>query len=97
MAALYTIPAKRDLVEIWVYIAEDNMDAADEMDSRIRQVCDKLDQSPALGKLRPELGVAIRTFGVGNYVIYYRMTPDGVRILRIAHGARDAFRLFGLK
>lgn len=69
MATIYTVPAKRDLVEIWVYIAEDNMDAADAMDSRIRQVCDKLDQSPALGKLRPELGEEIRTFGVGNYVI----------------------------
>ena len=97
MATIYTVPAKRDLVEIWVYIAEDNMEAADALDSRLRQVCDKLSQSPALGKLRPELGVEIRTFGVGNYVIYYRLTTEGVRILRIVHGARDAFRLFGLK
>jgi toxin ParE1/3/4 len=66
LAALYAIPAKRDLVEIWVYIAEDNMDAADAMDSRIRRVCDKLDQAPAMGKLRPELGVEIRSFGVGT-------------------------------
>jgi len=96
LATVYTVPAKRDLVEIWVYIAEGNVDAADALNGRIRAVCDKLDQSPALGKLRPELGAEIRSFAIGSYVIYYRVTPDGVRILRIVHGARDAIRLLGL-
>lgn len=77
MTTIYTIPAKRDLVGIWVYIAEDNIDAADAMEMRIHQVCAKLDNSPAMGKLRPELGAEIRTFGVGNYVIYCRSTPKG--------------------
>lgn len=97
MATIYTIPAKRDLVEIWVYIAEDNMDAADATEKRIRSVCDKLDQSPSLGKLRSELGAEIRAIGTGNYMVYYRLTPNGVRILRIVHSARDVFRLTGLK
>ena len=25
----YTVPAERDLIDIWLYIAEDNMEAAD--------------------------------------------------------------------
>lgn len=86
--------AKRDLVEIWVYIAEDNIDAADATDERIRQLCVTLAESPAMGRLRPELGVDIRTFGTGNYVIYYVPSKRGIKVLRFAHSARDASRLF---
>ncbi len=94
MAAIYSVPAKRDLLEIWIYIAEDNMDAADATERRIRGFCDKLAKSPGMGKPRPDLGTDIRIFGVGNYMIYYRPSRKGVKILRVAHASRDALRLF---
>jgi toxin ParE1/3/4 len=97
LATIFSIPAKRDLLEIWVYIAEDNMDAADATERRIRGLCDKLATSPGMGKPRLDLGTDIRMFGVGNYMIYYRPSNNGVEILRVAHGSRDALRLFRLR
>lgn len=31
----------------------------------------------------------VRAWAVGDYVIFYRVDPDAVQILRILHGARD--------
>jgi len=36
----------------------------------------------------------IRTLAVGNYVIFYRPTAEGVEIARVLHGARDLETLF---
>ena len=93
-AVTLTPSAKRDLVQIWIYIAEDNMDAADRTDERIRELCTKLAATPAIGRLRPDLGVDIRAFGTGNYVVYYLPTRRGIKVLRVAHSARDSSQLF---
>jgi plasmid stabilization system protein ParE len=58
LAAIYSVPAKRDLLEIWIYIAEDNMDAADATERRIRGFCDKLAKSPGM-EIRGRISVQI--------------------------------------
>lgn len=86
--------AKLDLEEIFLYIARDGFRAARRMVQRIKQVLRMLAKNPLLGELRPELMPDLRSFSVGNYVVYYLPARNGVDVARILHGARDVTRLF---
>jgi len=43
---------------------------------------------------RPELALAVRSFPVGNYVIFYRPHGDGIVVIPVLHGARDLPGMF---
>jgi toxin ParE1/3/4 len=83
-----------DLVEIWLHIARDNPDAADRLLSRIEEKCESYARQPGMGDIRSELGEAVRSFPVGNYVVFYRPETDGILILLVTHGARDIPAVF---
>jgi toxin ParE1/3/4 len=85
--------ARLDRIEIWLHIANDNPGAADNLIEEFDESLWMLAESPGLGRLRPELGLEVRYFPVANYLIFYQEVPDGIRVLRIIHGAR---RLEGL-
>jgi toxin ParE1/3/4 len=94
MAQVMTTPrAKADLLDIWFFIADDNVEAADRLLDRIDGVCKQLTDSPALGPARPDLRPDFRYFSVGRYLILYRIAPGGVEIVRVVHGARDLTKL----
>jgi toxin ParE1/3/4 len=86
---LKTCRAEEDLHEIWAYIAEDNPAAADkligEFDRKFRLLADH----PKIGRERPELLPGIRSLPVGNYVIFFVEEVEGVKIVRVLHGARN--------
>lgn len=88
--------AERDLVAIWVYIAERNLPAADRLISKFRTQFDKLARMPGIGRQRPELEDGLLSAAVGNYVVFYRALPakKGVEIARVIHGARDIVAMF---
>jgi len=46
-------------------------------------------QNPLAGRERPELRSDLRSFPVGNYIIFYRALPDGVEIVRVMSGRQD--------
>jgi toxin ParE1/3/4 len=48
-----------------------------------------LAEFPGLGRQRDELGPAVRSFPVGNCIIFYLPLADGVEVIRVLHGARD--------
>ena len=85
--------ANLDLDQIWTYIATDNPSAADRFLDHLGVRCQSYANQPQLGELRPELGRNFRCFTVGNYVVYYRPTSDGIELARGLHGARDVQRL----
>jgi toxin ParE1/3/4 len=89
-----TALAEDDLVDIWLYIAEDNPRAADALLDNIDRKCDLLAQNPQLGQARPDIAPELRYFPVGNYLILYRITPEGIEIVRVVHGARKLANLF---
>jgi toxin ParE1/3/4 len=86
--------AREDLLEIWSYIAGDNADAADGMIRAIVARFPKLASMSQMGRRRDELSGGLRSFPVGNYVIFYRPIKNGVEIVRVLHGARDLPPLF---
>jgi toxin ParE1/3/4 len=48
-----------------------------------------LRDNPLAGRARPELAENVRSFPVGNYVIFYRPLQDGIEIVRVLSGYRD--------
>jgi toxin ParE1/3/4 len=46
-----------------------------------------------MGANRDRLGSGLRSFPVGNYLVFYRTVPDGIELVRLLHGARDLSRL----
>jgi len=89
-----TAQAEEDLIEIWIYIAQDNPGAADRVLDDIDERFHALADNPLMGRLRPDIAQELRYFTVGKYLILYRIVPGGIQIVRIIHGARDLPHLF---
>jgi toxin ParE1/3/4 len=86
--------ARGDLDEIWFYIAGDNPGHADKLIRSVTSRFPTLASIPEIGRLREELAPRLRSFAVGNYVIFYRVIENGVEIVRVLHGARDLQPIF---
>jgi toxin ParE1/3/4 len=92
--------ARIDLAEIFSYIANDNLPAAERFVEAAEDAFAKLADMPGMG---PEWGSKKRSLrgvrfwpikGFTNYLIFYRRLEDGVRILRVIHGARNIEKVF---
>jgi toxin ParE1/3/4 len=84
--------AEDDLVEIIMFMAEDDAVAADRLAERIEKQLARLADHPALGRIPAEQDLArlgYRYLVVDNYLIFYTVGSDTVLIHRIIHGARD--------
>jgi antitoxin ParD1/3/4/toxin ParE1/3/4 len=89
--------AHRDLLEIWEYIAEDNIDAADRVVSDILAACEALAASPHIGHARAQLtSRPLRFWVVRNYVIAYAPEPPPLAIFAIIHGRRNPRFMAGI-
>lgn len=88
--------ARDDLSEIWDYIADDNERQADTFVDLIDQKLQELARHPNMGRSREELDEGLRSFPVGRYVIFYRIIPEGIEIIRVLHGSRDLNAIFAL-
>jgi len=78
-----------DLAEIWAYIAEDSPVHADAFAARIDRKFHALARRPGMGRARPELDKHLRSFVVGQHVIFYLPRSNGIEVVRVLHGARD--------
>lgn len=91
MGYLFKKPlAESDLLEIWQYIAEDNPTKADQFLDEIEATLCKLLHSPLMGCDRSDLALALRSFVVKPYIVFYRpLEKRGIEVVRVLHGARD--------
>lgn len=85
----WTRDARRDASDIWHYIARDNIPAADAVTDGFTENLGLLAQNPLLGSSRSELGEHVRSFSIGNYILFCEPVPGGILLVRILHGARD--------
>ncbi len=81
--------AAEDLLDLWTYIAQDDLDAADRMLDRIQAKLDLVAQRPLIGRGRPGLADDLRSVTVGNAVIFSRPIPDGIALVRVVSRYRD--------
>jgi toxin ParE1/3/4 len=86
--------AEADLDDIWLYVAQDSLRHADHLITEIRDECELLAVSPGLGRQRDELRPSLRSFPWGEYVIFYRLSTEGIEVVRILHGHRDIETIF---
>ena len=86
--------ARRDLREIWKYVAKDQPARADRLIESLFDSFRLIATSPDIGELRSDLRDGLRLLSVGNYVIGHQRVRGGVRIIRVVHGARDLTKVF---
>ena len=85
---------ERDLAVIWDYIAADNPEAAEHCLRQIDTQFHRLAQSPFIGRERKDLAIGLRSFAIGNHVIFYQPLANGkgVEIASPSSGCRLAKR-----
>jgi len=87
---LFSDSAKSDLLEAWLFIAEESIDAADGVIEAIYQEAQILSLQPLMGRVRSELAQDIRSWPTSTrYILFYVPSDDGVKVVRILHHARD--------
>lgn len=91
MKLLERASARRDLIDIWLYSALNS--GEDRADETIRRILATLRKTiwrfPASGRLRPELGIGLRSFPILPYIVFYVTGKGHVTLVRILHGGRD--------
>jgi toxin ParE1/3/4 len=96
MTQRYTLSAqaRQDLKDIKDYIAQDSLDRAEQFVKAIAQRFQALASFPGMGRRYEMLAADLRGFPVGNYIIFYRSTEQGIAIERILSGYRDLEVMF---
>ena len=86
----YSPAAHRDLLEIWEYIAKDDLDAADRVEREIEQALNLLASNPELGHTRRDLtSRPVRFWALYSYLIIYDPATNPLEVVRILSGYRD--------
>lgn len=95
MARLLKRPeAEKDLDDIWWQIAQDKPLDADRFLDRIQETLLTLTEFPRMGVNQDKLMLGLRSFTVGNYLIFYFPLEEGVDVIRVLHGARELNAIF---
>jgi plasmid stabilization system protein ParE len=82
--------AERDLDEIWEFIAQDKIDAADRWIDKLFDAFEELARNPGIGHQRMDITDYPVLFGpVGRYLILYRTQKQFIEIVAVTQGARD--------
>ena len=82
--------AYADLDDIWEYIADDNLDAADRVREEIFQTIHSLVAFPHQGHKRPDLTSRPLLFQVlRDYVIAYAPDEKPLAVIAVLHGRRN--------
>lgn len=91
---------EQDLPFIYAFIAEDDLAAAEGVLDAVERTLDQLAQQPDCGALYPTRNRKLQglrmlpVIGFHDYLVFYRVESESLRILYITHGARHLLRLF---
>jgi plasmid stabilization system protein ParE len=85
--------ALNDLSDIWEYVAEDNVSAANRVESAIFSACNSLARHPLIGSKRTEITpLPVRFWAVtrfSNYIIVFRPDKKPLQVVAVLHGKRN--------
>ena len=83
---ILTPRAAQDVNDIWDYIADDNIEAADRVLHALNNAIVKLAKNPGIGHWREDLAdKRHRFFLVYSYLIVYRHETKPLQIIRVLH------------
>lgn len=89
-----------DLPGIYAYIARDNPAAAERILDAVEATFSQITKQPECGVPYPTRNPQMKTVrmlpvsGFHNYLVFYRIEGDAVRVLYVVHGARHLLRFF---
>jgi antitoxin ParD1/3/4 len=85
--------AKADIFNIWSYIADDNVDAADRVEQAIYDACALMAEAPLRGHSRPDLtSRPLRFWTLTRYpndAVAYRPETAPLQVVAVLHGKRN--------
>ena len=82
--------AENDLLEAWLFVAEDSVEAADRLLDQIQADSQTLLLQPKMGRARDELAVGLRNWPTSTpYILFYFVDDGGITLARVLHHARD--------
>jgi plasmid stabilization system protein ParE len=85
-----SVDAEQDLNQIWEYIAQDNMDAADRWVEKLFDAFQSLAEAPGMGHTREDLtALPVLFWPVGAYLILFRVQAEWIEVVAVTQGARD--------
>ena len=86
MRVLWTVGARTDLLEMFDYVAGEDLDAAVRLRDRIRSTTNVLSDHPEIGRMVPELGnAATCELIVRPYRVVYLVRENEVHVLGLVH------------
>jgi toxin ParE1/3/4 len=102
-ATRYHRQARVDVESLWLYIAQENISAADRYLDGLEETAQRYAATPGMGRLEPELaarlevppGITLRSFLYRNHRSYYIPEDTGIFILRVLDTRRDINNVLG--
>lgn len=97
MKLLFSAEAERDISQIVHYIAttSGSYNAGWDFAIKLHAKCEHLASLPLpVGTNRDDLRPGLRSYAVGNYIIFYEYLADVLKILTILEGHRDIKSMF---
>ena len=89
-SVLFAQSAQTDLLDAWLFIAEDSLNAADRVLDTVAREASTLATQPMMGRARPDLAQGVRSWPTStSYILFYVVDPTGITVLRVLHHARD--------
>ena len=88
----------QDLEDIYVFIGRDSIEAADRLLSAAETTFRRIAVNPEIGpvcRFRNRRLAGLRSWRIAEfpkYLVFYRVLPAGVEIVRVIHGARNLAR-----
>jgi toxin ParE1/3/4 len=86
--------AQLDLLDIWRHESAKSTEIADRVIDEITSIYENLLTFPEMGRSRDALFPGYRSFPKGQFLVFYRLIPEGIEIIRVIHGARNLDELF---
>jgi toxin ParE1/3/4 len=92
--------AEADLTEHILHLLDERPAAAARFVDAIEKAFQRLSEMPEVGARRTFKSPRLRDIrmwpvpGFENYLVFYRVTPERVEVIRVLHGARDISRIF---
>ena len=82
--------ADTDLDDLWSYVAEDSVGAADTLIAKLFDAFESLARHPDMGRKREDITQhPVRFWPVGKYLVIYRAELSPIEIVAVGHGMRD--------
>ncbi|MBM3755037.1 MAG: type II toxin-antitoxin system RelE/ParE family toxin [Acidobacteria bacterium] len=88
--------AKRQVDEIWLYLAElsQNLESADSVTCELDERIQGLARNPLIGRSREDLGEGFRSLQVGLHVVVYKVGRKTVSIIGVFRHTQNLPTLF---